>query len=125
MGTAAGTAGNRAVKGRSHRRRYVCPPVRDSRTRGRPANNGASTAHAWAGSGTGERRVAGVDRDGVARGGAHRSGGRRLLAVERDGRRRPKPAESTEGRCRPGGAITGTVLLVGSRSPAPFSHRPK
>src|SRR5664279_4547291 len=61
IGTAAGTAGNRAVSGRSHRRRYVCPPVRDSRTRGRPANNGASTAQAWAGSGTGERRFAGSD----------------------------------------------------------------
>jgi len=35
--------------------------VRDSRTRGRPASSGASTAHAWAGSGTGERRVAGGD----------------------------------------------------------------
>jgi len=35
--------------------------VRDSRTRGRPASNGANTAHAWAGSGTGDRRVAGGD----------------------------------------------------------------
>ena len=35
--------------------------MRDSRTRGRPASNGANTAQAWAGSGTGERQVAGGD----------------------------------------------------------------